>query len=188
LTPTAPRPPAAAAARPAFTPSVAWALFGVAAVFAVPIARLAARGIATVGAGLAPPEWFALAALTALFVYTEGVRALQRRWGPHMIRRTVALASERRVWVRLLAPLYALSLVAAPRRELARAWVGLCAIVAAVLLVRALPDPWRGIIDLAVAVALTWGSSAIAVACARIFRLPASPGRLAPGRDLPPSS
>jgi hypothetical protein len=48
-------------------------------------------------------------------------------------------------------------LVGAPRPTLARAWLGVAGIVLAVLLVRALPDPWRGIIDLAVAAALAWG-------------------------------
>jgi hypothetical protein len=157
----------------AITPSILWALFGVALLFAVAIARLGARGLATVGAGLEPSAWLALLALTATFVYTEGIRALQRRWGPHMLRRTASLRTEPRLWVRLLAPLYALSLVAAPRRELARAWAGLFAITAAVLVVRALPEPWRGITDLAVALALTWGSVAIAVAAARTFAGPA---------------
>jgi hypothetical protein len=146
---------------------VVWALVGVGLVFVIAIVRLAGRGILTVRAGLTPTEWATLVVLTALFVFTEGVRALQKRWGPHMIRRTARLAAEPHRWVRLLAPLYALSLIRAPAPELARAWIGLFAIIGAVLLVRALPDPWRGIIDLAVSAALTWGTLAITVETAR---------------------
>jgi hypothetical protein len=172
--PAAPAAPGRAPVRIRLTPAVAWALAGVALIFAVSIARLGARGVATVGAGLGPFEWAALVALTVTFVYTEGVRALQKRWGPHMVRRTAQLAAEPRAWVRLLAPLHALSLIHAPPPELARAWTGLFAITAAILLVRALPEPWRGIIDLAVSIALTWGTVAIAVLTVRALR--AEPG------------
>jgi hypothetical protein len=176
LTPAEAPPPASRAGATAhvptatgITPSILWALFGVGLLFALAIVRLGARGLTTVRAGLEPGAWVALLALTVLFVYTEGIRALQRRWGPHMLRRVASLRVERRLWVRLLAPLFALSLIAAPGRELARAWAGAFAIMGAVLLVRALPEPWRGIIDLAVALALTWGSVAIARAAARMF-------------------
>ena len=176
MTPAEAPPPASRAGgradaptRTPITPSILWALLGVALLFAVAIARLGARGLATVQAGLEPVAWLALLALTVTFVYTEGIRALQRRWGPHMLRRTTLLRTEPRLWIHLLAPLYALSLIAAPRRQLARAWAGLLAITAAVLVVRALPEPWRGIIDLAVALALTWGSVAIALAACRTF-------------------
>lgn len=157
-----------------FTPAIAWALIGVGLLFGVAIARLGTRGIATVQTGLRPGEWAALVVLSAVFVHTEGVRALQRRWGPHMIRRTLALRTEPRLGARVFAPLYALSLSHAPARELARAWAGLFAITAAVLLVRALPEPWRGIIDLAVALALTWGSIAMTAAAVPALRRSAS--------------
>jgi hypothetical protein len=54
-----------------------------------------------------------------------------------------------------------MSLVGAPRRTLARAWLGVALIVLAVLVVRSLPEPWRGIVDAAVAAALLVGLFAI---------------------------
>lgn len=149
-----------------------WALVGVVALFTEAIVNLGRRGLGTVRAGLDGWEWLALLVLTAAFVYGEGVRALQRKWAPRVLARSAAVAGERSLTLRLLAPLYAMMLVGAPRATLVRAWLGISTIVAAVLLVRALPSPWRGIIDLAVAAALLWGLGALLVGAWRARRQP----------------
>ena len=137
--------------------AVVWAAAGIVALFIEAAWRLALRGIITVRAGLDPMEWALLVVLAAAFVWGEGVRALQRRWIPGVYRRIDALRDETSITYRALAPLYAMSLIGAPRSTLARAWLGVVLIVAAVFIVRALPEPWRGIIDVGVAAALTWG-------------------------------
>jgi hypothetical protein len=139
----------------------AWAVAGVSALFASASYRLGERGIAVIRDGLGGWEWVALACLTGLFVYGEGFLALDRKWVPGLMRRARELRTERRLVLRLLAPLYGLSLIGAPPAKLVPSWLGTGAIVGAILLVRALPDPWRGIIDFAVAAALAWGLVAI---------------------------
>lgn len=158
--------------------AVAWALIGLALTFAVAVFRLAERGVATIRGGLEPGEWIGLIVLTVLFIYGEGVRGLQRRWIPAVLRRVGELRTERRWPIRLLAPLYAMLLVGAPRRTLWRAWLGVAAIVAAVFIVRALPEPWRGMTDFAVACALGWGLLVILAGAWRIAAGP-SPARRA---------
>ncbi len=149
--------------------AVLWALAGVAGLFASAVIRLGGRGIETIVGGLAPVQWVALAVLTLVMVYGEGVVALQRRWVPRLIERARALRGER-FGLQLLAPLYGLSLVGAPLPRLARAWLGTAAIVTAILIVRSLPDPWRGIVDFSVAAALGWGLISIALRAPRAFR------------------
>lgn len=139
----------------------AWTLIGVAALFTSAIYRLGARGVATIQAGLGWGEWLVLVLLTVAFVYGEGFRALDRRWVPRLVERALLLRDDPRVLVRLVAPLYGLSLVGAARDDLIRGWLLTTAILGAVLIVRALPDPWRGIVDFAVAAALAWGLVAI---------------------------
>lgn len=139
----------------------AWTLIGVAALFTSAIYRLGTRGVATIQAGLGWGEWLVLVLLTVAFVYGEGFRALDRRWVPRLVERALLLRDEPRVLVRLVAPLYGLSLVGAARDDLIRGWLLTTAILGAVLIVRALPDPWRGIVDFAVAAALAWGLVAI---------------------------
>ena len=151
--------------------AAAWALLALVAIFASAVVRLGARGIETIRGGLDPAEWLALALLTALFVWGEGVRGLQRRWVPGVLRRVTELRAERRTLYRLLAPLYAMSLIAEPGRTLWRTWAGVAAIVAAVLIVSRFPEPWRGITDFAVAAALAWG---LVVIVAGAFRRPGS--------------
>jgi hypothetical protein len=137
-----------------------WAVAGIALVFVEAAWRLAERGIITIGAGLSPAEWAALALLTAAFVYGEGMRALQRRWVPFVLARVRTLARVGSLW-RVLAPLHAMALVGPDARAVTRAWLGVAGIVAAVVIVSRMPEPWRGIIDFAVAAALTWGLAAL---------------------------
>lgn len=147
-----------------------WAVGGIVITFATAIFRLGERGYATIRAGLGPAEWLALLFLTIALVYGEGIRALSRRWVPFVIDRAAALRTEPRLFHRLVGPLYAMGLVGAPRRTALRAWAGVFAIAAAVLIVRALPEPWRGMIDFAVAAALVCGLLAILVQAWRRLR------------------
>jgi hypothetical protein len=137
---------------------VVWAFAGVAATFAEAIYRLGIRALSTVASGLTAPEWCVFAVAVIAFAFFEGHRALARRFAPRVVARSFALRSpEVALAFKLLAPLYVLTLIGAERRELVRAWVAVLLIAAAVLAVRALPHPWRGIVDGAVAVALSWG-------------------------------
>lgn len=138
-----------------------WGVGGVAALFTQAILQLGRRGILTLRAGLDPLEWLVLIALAAALLWGEGVLALDRKWVPRMVARAARLDARSRPIDRALAPLYAMSLIGASRGTLARAWLGVALVVAAVLAVRALAEPWRGLVDLAVALALLWGLIAI---------------------------
>ncbi|RJQ40809.1 MAG: hypothetical protein C4555_00955 [Dehalococcoidia bacterium] len=144
--------------------AAAWSLGGVCLLFSGAVFRLGRRGVETVRAGLDPEEWAALLLLVLVFVVGEGWGALQRKWVPRLVRRASWLRHGGSPVHRALAPLYGMSLIGAPPAALLRAWGGTAAIVAAVLVVRKFPEPWRGIVDLAVAAALLWGLGAIAVA------------------------
>jgi hypothetical protein len=152
------------------TPAMWWGVIGVGLLFASASFRLGARGLHTIGAGLSPGQWLLLVLLTIAFVYGEGIRALQRKYVPHVMTRIELLRGERRPWYRLLAPLHAMSLIGAPTRILLRAWAGVFAIVAAVVIVRSFPEPWRGITGFAVAAALAWGATALIRTALRSFR------------------
>lgn len=148
---------------------VTWAVGGVVFLFGEAAWRLGMRGVAAIRGGLTPFEWVALLLLTAAFVYGEGVRALQRKWVPYVLTRIERLRSEPAVVYRAAAPLYAMSLIGPPARAVVRAWAGVAAIITAVLVVSRLPDPWRGIVDIAVASALVWGAFALVRGAVRTF-------------------
>ncbi|HSM05844.1 MAG TPA: hypothetical protein VK858_14600 [Longimicrobiales bacterium] len=140
-----------------------WAITGVGALFLFAIVRLGARGISVVASGLGPSQWAVFGLLLLLFVVFEGRAALQARWVPMLVRRARDLRGSAAPSHRLLAPLYGMSLVGASPRRLVRAWLGTLAVIVAILLVRVLPDPWRGLIDLSVAAALAWGLGALLI-------------------------
>lgn len=141
-----------------------WAVTGVGLLFLEAVVRLGARAVALVQAGLDGPEWLALVLVVALFTYGEGHRALERHFAPAVVTRALSAGTRLSGCLPVLvAPLYAMSLVGAERRALARAWAAVALIVLAVLGVRALPVFWRGVVDAGVASALAWGLVAIVV-------------------------
>jgi hypothetical protein len=130
---------------------------------AEPVIRLGVRSLRTIGQGLSPAEWVALAIVVPALGWLEGHRALQRRFVPKLVERALRGGDELQGFAVLGAPLYALSLAWADRRAMLRAWAGVAAIAGAVMLVRQLPSHARGIVDLGVAVALGWGLAALVV-------------------------
>jgi hypothetical protein len=147
-----------------------WGLAGVSLLLGTAVARLAARGLASMQAGLAPAEWLILAGLTALFLYMEGYRGFQLRWVPRVVGRLEALRTEPRGWYRALAPLHAMGFISSSRRTLFWSWFATALIVVAVLVVSRFPHPWRGIVDTAVAAALLYGLLSLVVAALRRLR------------------
>ena len=139
----------------------AWALAGVGCTLVIAVVRLSTRGWTTVTNGLSPIEWGVLALTGTVFFYGEGVMALERRWVPRVVKRARQLRSENGAAVRIGGPLYAMGLIGAPPRHLLRTWLGLAAIIAAILIVRSFQEPWRGMVDLSVAAALAWGTIAL---------------------------
>jgi hypothetical protein len=138
-----------------------WGVGGAAALLAWAAVRLGARGADAIRGGLEPAQWLVFVALAVVFLYGEGVLALDRRWAPKVLARARRVSLGDRRALQVLAPLHAMGLVGGPAATAMRSWAGVVAVVGAVLLVRALPDPWRGMIDVAVALALAWGAAAL---------------------------
>lgn len=94
---------------------------------------------------------------TVFAAVTEGHQTFRKRFAPRVARRMRELMTTPSAAHRILAPLYCMSLVGDEPR---RMWIqrGLVVfIVGLVALVKRLPQPWRGLVDAGVVVALTWG-------------------------------
>ncbi|HKP60227.1 MAG TPA: hypothetical protein VJV78_26060 [Polyangiales bacterium] len=146
-------------------------IFVVGVTFVEAIYRLGVRAHTTLHGELDARETWLLGASVALFAYAEGYRALHGRFVPHVVARAAQLSAapqSLRGW--LIAPLYVLCLVQAHRSSQRRAWLSVILIVLAVLIVRALPEPWRGIIDAGVAAALSIGLASLVFATAAWLR------------------
>jgi hypothetical protein len=89
--------------------------------------------------------------------YMEGYRGFQLRFVPRVLARAHYLAQNPGAAPVLLAPLYAMAFFRAKTRAKVAAWGISLLVLAAILIVRNLPQPWRGIIDVGVVVGLSWG-------------------------------
>jgi hypothetical protein len=148
-----------------------WAVGGVAAILLEAIVRLGTIALRTLARPLSAPEWAAFGVLGGALVYGEGWRVLHGRFAPRVVTRARALARREASAARIaLAPLYALALLGADRGAVAREWLTVALIVTAAVAVRALPGPWRGLVDGGVSLALACGLASLlvrALACGR---------------------
>lgn len=115
-------------------------------------------------------EWLLAGVTLAAFGYFMGHRGLQRGYAPRVVARAVHLAQHPRPSHALLAPLYCMGLVhASARRRIASA-VLVVTMVGLVVLVRAVPQPYRGIVDAGVVLGLALGVAAVVAFARRAIR------------------
>lgn len=136
-----------------------WGVGGVLALFARALVRLTPMAWQPIEDGSLSATQIGIYAAWVVFnAYGEGYRAFQKAFCPRVVGRAHQLASDPRPLHAWLAPFYCLSLFHANRRGKTVAWVMLVVISVLVFLLRITPQPWRGIIDGGVVVALAWGA------------------------------
>jgi hypothetical protein len=160
-----------------------WGIGGVLALLVQAIHRLAGYALELIDHALGVGEVIALVGWVAFNGYTEGYRAFHRLFAPRVVARAQMLDRVPR-WCAVLAPIYCMGLVYATRKRLIVSWCLTIAIVAIVILVRHVEQPWRGIVDAGVVAGLAWGGASIVYFTVRAFKGQSMP--VAP--DLPPES
>jgi hypothetical protein len=156
-----PVPSLAPASRPSLV-ILCWGVLGVVALLGQAVWRMVPLALEPLRAHtLGGVELGAYAAWVAFSLYAEGYRAFQLRFSPRVVARAVHLARHPRPLHVALAPAFCMGLLHATRKRLIVAWVSVIAIVGLVITVRSFPQPWRGIIDGGVVVALLWGIGSI---------------------------
>lgn len=89
--------------------------------------------------------------------YFEGYRGFQKSFAPRYAARALHLKQSGKFQDLLAAPFFCMGFYAASKRTRIVAWALTGGISLLVLLVRELPLPWRGLVDLGVIVGLSWG-------------------------------
>ena len=135
----------------------AWGVGGVSLILLNPILRLGALPVQTVAEGLTPVQWAVAGMWVAFMLYSEGWRGFHKQFAPRVAVRALGIAHTPKPHLTLLAPLVCMGLMHATRRRKTIAWTLLSMIVVLVLLVRQLPAPWRGIVDMGVVLGLVAG-------------------------------
>ncbi len=149
----------------------AWGVTGVMALLVQAVLRLTPQALQPLREGGMDFWQAGLYALWVLFAaYSEGYRGFQGRFSPRVVARAVYLAKHPTPLRVALGPLFCMSFFHATRRGLVAAWTVTILVAIAVIIVRQLPQPWRGIVDGGVVVGLTWGMIAIVINVVGVFR------------------
>lgn len=138
----------------------AWSVAGVSALVTRALFALtpvALEPLSSSSPGLSAGQWVLLLGWVGLNAYAEGYRGFHRSFAPRVIERAFHLGRHPTPLRVLLAAPYAIGWFAAPRRVLVTAWTVTLGIVALVVTVRHLAQPWRGIVDAGVVVGLLLG-------------------------------
>jgi len=134
-----------------------WGLAGVFLLIGSAIYRLAPLALETFSYDLAWYHWAALALSVLFMAYSEGYRGFQQGFSPRVAARARYLKTHPNVWRVLLGPFFCMGYFHATRKRKIVSMSLTAGIVILILAVRAIDQPWRGIIDAGVVVGLGWG-------------------------------
>lgn len=159
-------------ARPSVSLVVAtWGVLGVALLLTQAVVRLTPIALEPILLGtLSSFQAAVYVAWVAFSLYSEGYRGFQKAFVPRTVARAFYLARAKPSWLSLVAPLFCMGLVHARPRRLATSWTVVALITGAVIVVRSLPTPWRGVVDGGVVVGLLYGLVSLVIAFARALR------------------
>lgn len=142
----------------------AWGVLGPCALLIRAIMRLAPKAWEGFGEGdLGMIHLVVTTVWVAFMAYSEGYRGFQKAFSPRLVARADWLGRNPRWLPALLAPLFTMALFGATRRRMLVNWTILILVVALIVGLRYVAQPWRGIVDAGVVVGLAWGLIAIAV-------------------------
>ncbi len=133
-----------------------WGLAGVVVLLVSAVWRLM-PGWNEAGVDHGAQTYIALGLLLPTMLYIEGYRGFYRGFAPRVVSRSKALADLKSWPYQLLAPLFCMGFIGSYQRRKVIVWIITMAIVGLVVWVKGLPQPWRWVIDLSVAVALLAG-------------------------------
>ncbi len=134
-----------------------WGIGGVLLLLGGAIYRLGQLGLAAFDHPFDWRHWPALALVVLFMAHAEGYRGFQQGFSPRVAARARYLRGHPRPLHLMLAPLFCMGFIHATRKRRLTSFAVTGAIVVLVLLVRLLPQPWRGIVDLGVVAGLGWG-------------------------------
>jgi hypothetical protein len=133
-----------------------WAIGGIVSLLLYAIYRVFPHAAELMNQTLTPIIVLILIVNVGLMLYSEGYKGFQKRFNPRVITRAKQANG-------LLAPLYALGYYNAPRHELVKSYCFTLLLIVVIIIVQAVPQPWRGILDAGVVVGLTYGTAALII-------------------------
>lgn len=155
-----------------------WGLAGVSLLLGSAVYRLTLVSAEAFSHELEWYHWMALVLNVLFMAYSEGYRGFQQGFSPRVAARARYLKDHPRISHALLAPLFCMGYFHATGKRKVVSIALTVGIVILIVMVRLLPQPWRGIVDVGVVFGLTWGLISLFVFIPGAFgsgRFPYSP-------------
>jgi hypothetical protein len=136
---------------------VLWGIAGFLLLLGVAAARLTIPARAAISYPFYWYHWLFLALVLVFFGYVKGYRAFQKGLSRRVVQRALALRKDPCTVRVVLAPLHCMGFFGAGFRTQAQMIALTVGMIAFVYILRLIPQPWRGILDLGLVIAFTWG-------------------------------
>lgn len=137
-----------------------WGIVGVVALLGSSVARLTAPALEGLSADLSVVQIVGVIGWCAFMLYAEAWRGFHKQFSPRVVQRAFTLPSSPG-WVPFAAPVVAMGLLHATRKRRIVGWSLVTGIFLLVMIVRQLPQPWRGLVDAGVVLGLAGGTASI---------------------------
>jgi len=152
--------------------AMVWGILGVLFLLGQACWRLALEATNAFGQPWNWYHWLVFLLILIFMAYSEGYRAFQLQFSPRVVSRARTLLHRCSTLQLFLAPLFCMGFFHATRKRKIVTWSVTAGIIVLIIGVRALPHPWRGMVDAGVVVGLGWGALAILIFSARAWRDP----------------
>lgn len=145
-----------------------WSVLGVTALLLQAQVRLGQIAWEALSSGTLTPVQVGICTIwTIMNGYLEGYRGFHMRFVPRVLARAHHLATHPGAFPKILGPIYAMAYVRASKKAKYAAWGVTVAVLIAIVVVRRLPQPWRGIIDAGVVAGLGLGTLSLLIGAGR---------------------
>lgn len=139
-----------------------WGVFSVLAILANAIKRMAPIALQPIrNNNMNAFQWTVCVAFSAVMLYAEGYKSFHQKFSPLVVHRALRIAENPTAVRVIFAGPFAMGLFGATRKRMLVSWGLNVGIIAIVVLVKKMPYPWRGIVDLGAVAGLTYGALSI---------------------------
>lgn len=149
--------------------AITWGLGGIFLLIGSAIWRLTPYAIEAFSGPLTTLQWIIAIAWTVFMVVAEGYRGFQKQFSPRVVARAKYLSDNPQPLHLLLAPLFCMAFFHATKKRKIVTWCLTIGIIGLIIIVRQLPQPWRGIVDLGVVLGLAYGLLWVAIFAIKCF-------------------
>jgi hypothetical protein len=153
----------------------AWGIGGILLLLTFAVVRLSPMALELLALELQPLHLGALAFSVLYMSWAEGYKGFHLGFAPRVVARAGYLRAHPRPLHVLLAPVFCMGYIHATRRRKLLSFGLTSMILCFVLIVRMLPQPWRGIVDAGVVTGLALGIASILYFLGLKLRYPERP-------------